>query len=162
MKYLKRGFSIAAAIIIFNSSNLPSCAPDFPDAVFTEKHIPPLPDYVQGHLGVLQPTYWRKYLFAAFRYLSDRPLTEKEIHSFLNPSNTATEPEFSSESPGLYAWQAARKKVSDIEPMPYIDVYRNDTAENQWRFFKNCSDDAFKTAARTLEARIQSFRLHPN
>jgi hypothetical protein len=60
MKYLKRGLAIAIAAIIFNSSDLSGCGPDFPDAVFTEKPIPPLPDYFQGHPGVLQPTYWHK------------------------------------------------------------------------------------------------------
>jgi hypothetical protein len=162
MKYLKRGFWIAIAALIFNSSDLPSCGPDFPDAVFTENHIPPLPDYFQGNLGVLQHTYWHKYLFVAFRYLSDQPLTEKEIRSLLNASNTRAEPESMSEFSASYPWLAARKEVPNSEPILHLESYRNDTAVDQWRYFANCSHDAYETAAGTLKKRIQSFGIgHP-
>jgi hypothetical protein len=171
MKYLKRGLlmCILFGSVIFIPSDLPSCGPFFPTAVFTEKKIPPLPEYFHGHLGVLQPTYRHKYLFVAFRYLSGQPLTEEEKQSLLNPSKLPSEPEsiwtgtFSA-TPAMKEWVDARNGIPGIKPLQELNSFRNDAGRSTsgWRFFRNCSEDAFKTAAHTLDERIKSFGVdHP-
>ena len=155
------------ATVIFNPSDLPSCGPIFPDAIFVEKRTPPLPDYIQGRLGVLQPTFDRKYLFIAYRYLSGQPLTEEEKRS-LTRAATSAEPEsiwtgtFSA-TPAMKEWLDARGRIPGIGPSPEIQSSRNAAGKsNEWRWFKNCSEDAFKTAARTLDERAKSYGInHP-
>jgi hypothetical protein len=169
MKYVKHSLLICFlfATVVFNPSNLPSCGPIFPDAIFVEKRTPPLPDYIQGRLGVLQPTFDRKYLFMAYRYLSGQPLTEEEKHSLTKAASSA-EPEsiwtgaFSA-SPAMKEWLDARGRIPGIEPSPEIQSSRNEAGKsNEWRWFKNCSEDAFKTAARTLDERSKSYGInHP-
>jgi hypothetical protein len=164
MKYLKRGFWIAIALgpIIFNSSHLPGCMPFFPTAVFTETQIPPFSDYVHGRLGVLQRTYWRKYLFIAFRYLSEQPLTEKEMALASHASGSSSDSPWYQESPEMKTWIEARNKIPGAPPMPDIQRYREDSGGDEWRYFENCPADAFKTATHTLQERIQSFGIsHP-
>jgi hypothetical protein len=48
------------------------CAIDYQVAVFTFRKHPDFPrsEFLAGHLGVLQPTYARSYLYVAYRYLS--------------------------------------------------------------------------------------------
>src|SRR5437667_2942425 len=48
-----------------------SCAVDYQVAVFTYRNHPDFPrsEFLSGHLGVLQPTYARSYLYVAYRYL---------------------------------------------------------------------------------------------
>jgi hypothetical protein len=169
MKYIKRSLLICFlfATVIFNPSNLPSCGPIFPDAVFVEKRTPPLPDYIHGRLGVLQPTFNRKYLFIAYRYLSGQPLTEEEKSSLTKAAPSA-EPEsiwtgsFSA-TPAIKEWLDARGRIPGIGPSPEIQSSRNEAGKsNEWRWFKNCSDDAFKTAARTLDERAKTYGInHP-
>lgn len=44
----------------------------------------PLNDYVKGKLGVLQPQYRLSYLIVAYRYLTQRPLSEEEQQNVLD------------------------------------------------------------------------------
>jgi hypothetical protein len=48
------------------------CAIDYQVAVFTYRKHPDFPrsEFLAGHLGILQPTYARSYLYVAYRYLS--------------------------------------------------------------------------------------------
>jgi hypothetical protein len=170
MKHVKRCLLVLllCAGFIFHPSDIPGCGPFFSDAVFTNKRMPPLPEYFRGHLGVLQPTFDRKYLFVAYRYLSGQPLTQEESQSLISPSDAV------SASQKIWAdwgdrpdpekeWLIARNQISGIEPLQYIGKSRADSGKDtEWRYFLNCSDDAFKTATSTLNARIHSYGMsHP-
>jgi hypothetical protein len=158
MKYLKLALlsGIVLATVVFNPADLPSCGPFFAEAVFTETRTPPLSDYYQGRLGVLQPTFTRKYLFVAYRYLSGQPLTGKEVASLTVPSNESSEPGATTTT-AIREWLDARSRIPGIGPPPEIRIYRNDTASTgEWRYFVNCTEDAFRAAARTLDGRIRA------
>src|ERR1700690_4021077 len=49
-----------------------SCAPEFEVAVFSYHRHPDFPrnPFLDGHLGVLEPSYARSYLYVAYRHLS--------------------------------------------------------------------------------------------
>jgi hypothetical protein len=49
-----------------------ACAPDFFRAVFSYARHPDLPrtEFINGRLGVFQPTFARSYLVIAYRYLT--------------------------------------------------------------------------------------------
>jgi hypothetical protein len=55
------------------------------------------------------------------------------------------------------AWLDARQKVSGLGAAPKIEVFRNRDKPNEYESYLNCQNDAFETAAATLEARISRF-----
>ncbi|MBP1598632.1 MAG: hypothetical protein H6Q05_4009 [Acidobacteria bacterium] len=58
--------------------------------------------------------------------------------------------------PGVTAWQEARGKVPGAGEAPGIEVYRK-VPGYDWQRFPNCLDNAFQSAADTLDERIQTF-----
>jgi hypothetical protein len=166
MKYLRRALvaGLLLAGFIFSPSDLPSCGPFFPEAVFTATHIPPLPDYYRGNLGVLQPTYARKYLFVAYRYLSGQPLSEEEIQSLLDDSSNSSskwQADLFMIPNAIEEWLKARDRIPGMNPLRDIDFFRK-TGVNEWSSYSNCTEDTFKTAAATLQNRIELLGIgHP-
>ncbi|MDQ3829054.1 MAG: hypothetical protein M3361_07045, partial [Candidatus Tectomicrobia bacterium] len=64
-----RRWALALGIVVGLVCGPPAfgCGPFFEQAIFTYSLHPDLPlaSFAQGHLGVLQPTYARSYLYAA-------------------------------------------------------------------------------------------------
>jgi hypothetical protein len=138
------------ALTLWTPSRLRSCGPFFPQAIFTYRESPgiTLDRYIGGELGVIHPTYARRYLFVGYRYLSGLPLTQKEQKALLNPTQTGL-----SEAG---EWKVARSKVPGVGTAPAIDVYRQ-IPGSQWEHYLNCPEDAFRAAANTLEQRFKTF-----
>ncbi|MDR3557257.1 MAG: tetratricopeptide repeat protein [Syntrophobacteraceae bacterium] len=142
-----------------------ACGPFFEEAHFTGAANPdaPLEDYLQGRLGIPQPTYARSYLFVACRYLAGKPLGQEERKGVLKLMNRRIsayyrEPDMlpsPAEVPAVKEWFEVRSKVAAKQKPP--DVMTN--GGQGWEF-RNCLDDAFKTAARTLRARMERFGAH--
>ncbi len=159
---------VILAAVVFQTTDLPGCGPFFPEAVFTDRVRPdsPLKDFARGRLGVLQPTYWRRYLVVAYRCLSGQPLSLVEQNAFAPAPAAAAEPgaagsELSWASPAVKEWLDARGKVAGPGAPPRIEVYRR-PKNSSWQSFVNCSDDAFRNARGTLETRIAAFgAAHP-
>lgn len=151
------------ATVVFSPSYLPGCGPFFAEAVFTETRHPPAPieDYARGHLGVLQRDYARDYLIVAYRYLSGKPLLVTEQKAIELPRNPFATVPFDTAEPALQAWINTRAKVADVSAPAQIGKRRRLRA-GAWQDFQNCSDDAFRNAGETLEARIRAFGAsHP-
>lgn len=144
-----------------------ACGPFFDDAVFVYSSHPdaPLKLYVGGNLGLLQPTYARSYLVLAYRYLTDKPLKNEEIAGAMNllsfrlgsqeTTSEAAEATSDGGGVGVSLWNKARLKVAGA-PKSDFDVnncYKSIEGED-YSTFLNCGDDAFRTAAKTLESRI--------
>src|SRR5215475_8242124 len=64
-----------------------ACGPYLAEAVFTDTKAPDFDygEYLQGKLGIVQPSYYDMFLYAAYRNLSGVPFTKDEIGS-LNPA----------------------------------------------------------------------------
>ena len=155
--------AVLFATVIVGPSRLPGCGPFFPEAIFTPRVHPaqPLDEYLRGSLGVLQPTYARKYLFAAYRTLTNRPLSTAEREAIragpapgLDPSARLSQ--VIESYPGVTAWQDARGRVSGAGEAPDIEVFRKLPGDD-WQRFPNCLDNAFQTSANTLAERIRAF-----
>src|SRR5581483_8699119 len=58
----------------------PACAPDFYRAVFNYARHPDVPRtaFIDGRLGVLQPSFARSYLVIAYRYLNGIGMDARE------------------------------------------------------------------------------------
>jgi len=79
-------YIVTLAAMFLVPSNMNSCLPEFPLAIFTYVSHPgqPVSWYAQGNLGVLRPTYERGYLALAYRYMERYPLSAKEIRDALH------------------------------------------------------------------------------
>lgn len=126
---------------------------------FTPQALPENQEaFNQGRLGLLTPALTKQNKIIAFRILSGLKMDEKlgqaggRLRSIMaDPAQVRVL--------GQQAWEQARRTVSD-PPMTgfgYINSYRNSRSSSAFVFYLNCLDDAFETAARTLEDRRQHY-----
>ena len=59
-----------------------ACGPFIDFTVFTPAGAPETPSFLQGRLGIIQPSYARRYLLAAWRALKGKPLTAVEQQAY--------------------------------------------------------------------------------
>src|ERR1043165_1627121 len=151
-------------VISFLSLTLPrptqACGPFFSDSIFVfEKHPDfPLDKFARGQLGVLQPSYARSYLVAAYRNLTGEPLSDTEGTGLkaLWEERINLSYDYSADD-WIKKWKDARAKVPGLAPAPEINVYRNREKPNDYETFLNCQQDAFDAATATLNDRISRF-----
>src|SRR6266516_2773466 len=100
-----------------------ACGPFFLNAIFTYVKHPdiPLDNFVQGQIGVIQPSYARSYLFAAYRQMQAGTFDPGEQRALqelwkerLDLSWDAPEDEW------IKPWLDARSKVAGAGPAPKI------------------------------------------
>ena len=174
---MERGYRgiLAAALVLWALAGASratwACGPMLPRTVFTETNMPdaPVEEFLGGRLGILEPTYRRVYLVAAYRQLAGPPLDEKERAGLLSlvKSKMAAEASFDgpvvpeAEDPGMKEWiQELRRVQRESDPAgasPGEDIRLTDPYLQGDFHFKNCLDDAFKTAAGTLRERTARF-----
>jgi hypothetical protein len=145
---------------MFGLRQTEACGPFFTDAIFVfEKHPEfPLERFARGQLGVLQTTYARSYLVAAYRNLIGEKLSDAEVKA-LNELwdariNLSWE---SNEDQWIKKWNDARAKVPGVAPPPEIRAYRNREKPHDYDAYLNCQEDAFENAEATLSERIKHF-----
>ncbi|HEX6285610.1 MAG TPA: hypothetical protein VFZ71_12080, partial [Pyrinomonadaceae bacterium] len=157
-RHLRTIVAALLALVLFSSTTAFACGPFMLEAVFVYTVHPsyPLQEFAAGNIGVLQPTYARSYLYVAYRQLSDAPFTAgeqqaltqlwKERLEFYSP---IADEDLSK------AWLEARKKVASDNPT--ISPYRSREKPHEWESYLNCPQDAFDTAAATLNQRIAKY-----
>ncbi|HYU99141.1 MAG TPA: hypothetical protein VE977_09965 [Pyrinomonadaceae bacterium] len=160
-KARRSAFAIALlAAILFQAPLTLACGPFSLNAVFSFSVHPeyPLERFAAGEIGIVQPSYARSYLYVAYRYFKGERFdgTEQQAlvalwHERLNHSWE------SGEEQAVKAWLDARQKVVGLGAAPKIEVFRNREKPNEYESYLNCQNDAFETAATTLEARISRF-----
>ncbi len=140
-----------------------ACAPDFFTAVFSYKRHPDLPRgrFIDGRLGVLQPTFARSYLVIAYRYLNGigmNPGEREQARDYYNDRDDLGS--WGHVGPDWPAqWRAVRSEIQSppAPPTPLITngqlYYDPDTHS----FYPNCAEDAFRIAIHTLQARRVRF-----
>lgn len=117
--------------------------------------------FVKGELGVLRPTFARRYLVQAYRVLNGvRPLDE----ATLGPMPASVIP--AGQTPprtSIEEWRNARQRIPGGDTPPqFLPLYYDDSSvgrriDSLYSTFPNCQSDAFRTATRTLEDRIATF-----
>ena len=114
----------------------------------------PVTRFIAGDIGIPEPQYARIYLFATYRYLEGNPLTTSEQQRWLNVWKVRTSkswPEWKADQ----VWLRARKRIP--VPLPNQQLRPSQISGRDYTYSSPCSDDAFATAARTLEARARRF-----
>ena len=156
--------SVALALILSLLTLLPksgkACGPFFTDAIFVfEKHPDfPLERFARGDIGVLQPTYARSYLVAAYRNLIGEKLSDTEVKAL----NSVWDDRINLNWDERYEewiknWKDARAKVAGVSAAPDIQAYRNREKPHEYEAYLNCQQDAFDNAVATLTERIKKY-----
>lgn len=147
------------SLLLCGQSPVYACGPFARDAIFSYVKHPdfPLEDFARGQLGVLQPTYARSYLYVAYRNMSGLSFSPAEQQALVSLWKERFAYDWAnSVGDGKETWLAARKKVKSAGPDPEIEPYRA-SGKEEYDSFLNCPNEAFETAAHTLDARIKQF-----
>jgi hypothetical protein len=151
-------FSLLAAML-FQAPLTFACGPFSLTAVFTFRFHPeyPLEDFARGEIGITLPSYARSYLFVAYRYFNGKAFTQTEQQALVELWRERLDLRWESgEEQAVKQWLDARQKIVSGSA-PKIEVYRNREKPNEYDSYLNCQNDAFETAATTLEARSIQF-----
>jgi hypothetical protein len=155
---------VAVTLISFLSLSIvqstQACGPFFTDAIFVFTKHPdfPLERFAKGQLGVLQPSYARSYLVAAYRILIGEDLSDVEVSGLKSLWDERLSFGWESQDEEwIKAWNDVRAKVPGAGTAPEIRAYRNREKPNEYETYLNCQQDTFVTAAETLNERIKRF-----
>ncbi|HKS26616.1 MAG TPA: hypothetical protein VJS44_02295, partial [Pyrinomonadaceae bacterium] len=159
---LKSLIVILAIVSVLLSAQGPAyaCGPFARDAIFSYVKHPdfPLEGFARGQLGILRPEYARSYLYVAYRHMNGMSFTAEEqaVLASLWKERFAYDWQETAEE-GKTKWLAARKRVKSASTSePSVESFRA-TGKEQYDSFLNCPNDAFESAAATLDARIKQF-----
>jgi hypothetical protein len=156
--------SLCALLLIIslfcNVQSIFACGPFTTEAIFTFTVHPefPLERFAGGDIGIVQPTYARSYLYAAYRNLSGAGFNQQEQKALVELWKERLDYTWEShDADWTNKWIAARGKVPGVGTPPSIEVYRTREKPNEYDTYLNCQEDAFLSAASTLEERIKKF-----
>jgi hypothetical protein len=145
-------------VLLYGARPALSCGPFIERAVFTYSQHPdfPLGRFAAGELGVLQPTYARSYLVVAYRYLAGAPLDKEEQKAAAALWDERLQPYWENDSENwAKTWLEARSKVPGVAAVTTITAYRAVDKKDSYQTYLNCSQDAFRNAASTLNKMIE-------
>lgn len=151
--------ALGAGLTVFLVINLvapaSACGPSFIQPIFVFKTSPDLPftEFTSGRIGIVQPTFGRKTLTIAFRYLNGGSFTTDEQKALIAALRGNAETEETDDP--VKTWVATRKElVTEKDQLPAIYVERR---YGGYDFFPNCAPNAFEVATETLKARVASY-----
>ncbi len=129
---------------------------------FSSRAAMDLEVFSRGELGIIQPTWARSYLVAAFLTLERGPLNESARDQMLSLWRYRLDDLDSEEFPvsrapsrSVETWLQARNLAAPVCPglkarLNAIPVDREPVGGPAWRAYRNCGDDAFVNAVRVL------------
>lgn len=153
----RRSVVVAAAFLALVAIPGRPCGPFFPEAIFVTEHLPEnFKGYVAGNLGVVENTYWKRYLVPAYRVLAGVPLTPDEQEQMVAANGREDASASISQQPEQ-AWAKARSAAGAKTKFENVSYFRGVPGGNQWQQFQNCFDDAFRNATKTLHDRQKKY-----
>jgi hypothetical protein len=149
-----RVWAVAVVLGVLVCTHAWGSGEQLPFAVFVaeQQPEPPLDRFVAGHLGVIEPGWDPRYHYVAYRYLAGPGFDPDEQKVLLAIFNPPQSPE-----PGPQPeeeWIGARDQVPET---PTLDTFEVFAETGEFESFRNCNDDAFRTAIVTLQSMIAKF-----
>jgi hypothetical protein len=151
---LPRPLKIAALALLVASVATPCSFDTTPRLHYEVRPDYPIDAYVDGKLGIVQPTYARSHLVVAYRYLSGNPPSAAErqglgdlLRHRLKEDGGAVDP--------AEQWERQRTNLRGQQYKWPPD--RDRPGHDAYDYFTNCGDDAFATASTTLASRMKTF-----
>lgn len=157
MKQLRQFFAflVSLGLLLQFAPTAKGCGPETlqPIFVFNNSPDPPFQEFTEGKIGIVQPSFGRKTLVIAYRYLNGGSFGGEEQKALVEALK-GMRPEGDGQRE-LAAWLAARKEIlKDEEELPTI--YRQ-TEYSGYDFFPNCTSNAFEVATDTLKDRVARY-----
>lgn len=149
----------------------------------------PFSNFSEGRMGIMRPGMSLLYLLAAYREWGDLPLSrdeyavlekatqkllysEKSFNEILEGRPTSSTPleqaiqSAENEATGYELWSKAASRVPGLEVPRFISTSKSIVTHKNgvetYRYFENCSNDAFAKAASTLNTMVDSYGAsHP-
>ena len=132
-----------------------------PTAIFVFDEHPDLPltELAGGRLGLVQPTWARAHLYAAYRYMEGIRFTPGEQQAYLGyvRERLGQEPRTTG---GLAQYAALRESLGIPWPAAETAGAPALGMASDFTYSLLCVDDAFELAARTLQQRVDSFGVN--
>ncbi|MEP6818342.1 MAG: hypothetical protein ABJA18_02340 [bacterium] len=151
-------FAIALLVaLLFQAPVSFACGPFSLDAIFSFSVHPeyPLEKFAAGNIGIVQPSYARSYLYVAYQYLKGDRFDQTQQQALVDLWRDRLDLRWDAgDEQAIKTWITARQRVSGIGEPPKIEVFRSREKPHEYDTYLNCQNDAFQTAASTLEARI--------
>jgi len=155
---IRRAIAFIAVFALLFHSYLAAraCGPSYLQPIFVFNSSPDLPfqEFVAGKIGIVKPTFGRKTLLIAYRYLNGGSFNPEEQQQLV--AALKGEPPEPEDDEALKAWIALRKEVTPQEDLPEIYTERK-TPFERYDYFPNCARNAFEVATATLKDRVTSY-----
>ncbi|HKR62046.1 MAG TPA: hypothetical protein VJS64_20325, partial [Pyrinomonadaceae bacterium] len=147
---------VTLALLLILNSVAPAwaCGPFFVEPIYVYTESPDLPftEFTSGKIGIIKPTFGRKTLTIAFRYLNGGSFTTDEQKALVRALHAKGFDEPAADP--LKTWISARREfLRENEKLPAIYVEQR---YGGYDFFPNCTPNAFEVATETLRARVAS------
>ncbi len=163
-----------AILVLLPFVSVEACGPDFQPDIFVRAAKPDNSQaFAQGHLGILQKGFNSDDLSVAYRYLNGGTLSREEQDAYapprrpvrdwstLTPQEIAEARKVEQDRHPVNTWKNARalyvtqdstadQHKTETDNGSYGSVYYNPD-------YLNCPDNAFRTAALTLDARARTW-----
>ena len=152
-----RPLKIAALALLVATVATPCSFDMTPRDFFATRPDAPIDRYVEGHLGILQPTYARSHLVVAYRYLSGNAPGDVEREGFraVLRHRLNEYPDDARPIDPVEQWERLRTTIRGQQYKWPPD--RTKAGADDYDFYTNCGDDAFATASTTLASRMKTF-----
>ena len=147
-----------------------ACGPDWEPEVFVSARPEKPALFADGHLGILQGSYYHVDLVVAYRLLSGGTLSDAEKASYTGGMDATGQDRDSFSGPAV-GWLKARQIVGDIpidrtQPQSFMfdteRAFKTNAAAGivEVSFQLNCGDSAFTTAIDTLHQRTDRWGVN--
>lgn len=158
----RRPLIVVVFALLCASVATPCSWDDSPVIFFDVRPDAPIHRYVDGHLGILQPSYARSHLVIAYRYLSGKPPSAVERQGFSELLRHRLDEDPEAPVSGAEQWGRLLATLRGVEYKGVPEMSRSVPGGEQYQWFLNCTDDAFRTAAVTLADRVKTVgAAHP-
>jgi hypothetical protein len=132
-----------------------ACGPTYLEPIFVFEGSPDLPfdDFTAGKIGIVRPTFGRKTLLIAYRYLNGGSFTASEQKDLVMALKSET-PQGEMDKV-VESWLNTRKELLNEAEPPAL--YTERRVYNSYTFFPNCTQNAFEVATATLKDRVVNY-----
>jgi hypothetical protein len=132
-----------------------ACGPSYLEPIFIFQGSPDLPfeDFTAGKIGIVRPTFGRKTLLIAYRYLNGGAFSASEQKDLVMALKDETPQEEMDKV--VESWINTRKELlNEVQPPA---LYTERRVHNSYTFFPNCTQNAFEVATATLKDRVVNY-----
>src|SRR5215831_20648894 len=140
---IRRGFTtvLLCALLINSYSVSKGCGPTSLQPIFSFESSPDLPfmEFAAGNIGIVKPSFGRKTLVIAYRYLNGGSFSQEEQAQLVSALRGEGPEPIGDDA--LKEWIALRQTVTPKEELPGIYRERKTPFES-FDYFPNCARNA--------------------